>query len=38
MAGLIVGSLDQFVWDKFFRRSSAAAFINELYPTIFEDK
>ena len=38
LAGAIVGSLDQFIWDKFFRRSSAAAFVNELYPSIFKEK
>jgi hypothetical protein len=38
LAGLIAGSLDQFMWDKFFRRSGVAAFINELYPTIFKNQ
>ncbi len=33
--GVAVGALDQFLWDRFFRRSGVAAFINELYPSIF---
>ncbi len=37
--GIGLGFVDQFLWDKFFRRSGVAAFINELYPSIFrEDK
>jgi hypothetical protein len=38
-AGLTLGpaasALDQFVWDRFFRRSGVAAFVHELYPSIF---
>lgn len=34
-AGIALSTIDQFLWDKFFRRSGAAAFINELYPSIF---
>jgi hypothetical protein len=33
--GPIFSALDQFVWDKFARRSGIAAFVNELYPSIF---
>jgi hypothetical protein len=33
--GLALGALDQFAWDKFARRSGIAAFIHELYPSIF---
>ena len=35
VVGVISGILDQFVWDKFFRRSGVAAFVNKLYPSIF---
>ncbi len=34
-AGVALGALDQFAWDKFARRSGIAAFVNELYPSIF---
>jgi hypothetical protein len=33
--GIALSTLDQFLWDKFFKRSGVAAFINELYPSIF---
>jgi hypothetical protein len=33
--GVALGALDQFAWDKFARRSGIAAFIDELYPSIF---
>jgi hypothetical protein len=33
--GIALSTLDQFLWDKFFRRSGVAAFIHELYPSIF---
>jgi hypothetical protein len=33
--GPTMSALDQFAWDKFARRSGIAAFINELYPSIF---
>lgn len=35
VAGLALGALDEFAWDKFARRSGIAAFINELYPSLF---
>lgn len=35
VAGLTLGVLDQFAWDRFACRSGAAAFIHELYPSIF---
>jgi hypothetical protein len=35
VAGFIANTLDYFAWDKFFKRSGAAAFVNELYPSIF---
>jgi len=34
-AGIVLGALDQFAWDKFARRSGVAAFISEMYPSIF---
>lgn len=33
--GVVLGTLDQFAWDKFARRSGVSAFINELYPSVF---
>jgi hypothetical protein len=33
--GVGLSLLDQFAWDKFARRSGIAAFVHELYPTIF---
>jgi hypothetical protein len=33
--GIAVGALDQFAWDKFARRSGVAAFVHELYPSVF---
>ena len=33
--GIALSTLDQFLWDKFFRRSGVAAFIHELYPSLF---
>ncbi len=30
-----LGALDEFAWDKFARRSGIAAFVHELYPSIF---
>jgi hypothetical protein len=38
LVGIVASTLDQFTWDKFFRRSGAAAFVNELYPSIFIEK
>lgn len=38
MLGPAVSALDQFIWDKFFRRSGAAAFVHELYPSIFQEE
>lgn len=35
-AALALGAFDQFILDKLFPRSGAAAFINQLYPSIFE--
>jgi hypothetical protein len=35
VVGIVVGALDQFAWDKFARRSGVAAFVHELYPSIF---
>ena len=35
IAGIALGVLDQFAWDRFARRSGVAAFIHELYPSIF---
>lgn len=37
-SGIVLGALDQFLWDQFFRRSGVAAFINKLYPSIFPDR
>jgi hypothetical protein len=40
-SGVALSILDQFMWDKFFSRSGVAAFVNDLYPSIFktnEDK
>ncbi len=34
-AGIALGALDQFAWDKFARRSGVSAFISEMYPSIF---
>jgi hypothetical protein len=34
-AGIALGALDQFAWDKFARRSGVDAFISEMYPSIF---
>ncbi len=34
--GIALSTLDQFMWDKFFRRSGVAAFVNDLYPSIFK--
>jgi hypothetical protein len=34
--GIALSTLDQFLWDRFFRKSGVAAFINELYPSIFQ--
>jgi hypothetical protein len=36
-AGVVLSTLDQFLWDKCFKRSGVAAFINELYPSLFRD-
>jgi hypothetical protein len=36
LAGLLSSALDSFAWEKFFRRSGVAAFINNLYPSIFK--
>jgi hypothetical protein len=36
VASVVTGVLDQFLWDKFFRRSGVAAFVNKLYPSIFK--
>jgi hypothetical protein len=33
--GVALNILDQFAWDKFARRSGIAAFVHELYPSIF---
>jgi hypothetical protein len=38
LLGLTLGVLDHFIWDRFFRRSGVAAFINELYPSIFAER
>lgn len=35
LVGVAIGALDQFAWDKFDRRSGVAAFVHELYPSIF---
>jgi hypothetical protein len=35
---IAVGALDQFILDKVFPRSGVAAFINELYPSIFNSE
>jgi hypothetical protein len=35
-AGLVASGLDAFIWDAFFKRSGVAAFVNELYPSIFK--
>jgi hypothetical protein len=35
VVGVTLGVLDQFAWDRFARRSGVAAFIHELYPSIF---
>ena len=37
-SGIVLGSLDQFLWDKFFRRSGVAAFVSKLYPSIYRDR
>jgi hypothetical protein len=34
--GIPLSLLDQFLWDKFARRSGVAAFAHELYPSIFK--
>ena len=34
-AGVVLGVLDQFAWDKFARRSGVSAFISEMYPSVF---
>lgn len=34
--GLVSGALDTFVYDRFLPRSGIAAFVNELYPSLFE--
>lgn len=34
--GIPLSALDQFLWDKFSRRSGVAAFAHELYPSIFK--
>jgi hypothetical protein len=36
--GPLASTLDQFIWDKFCRRSGLAAFVHELYPSIFQRK
>jgi len=33
---IALSALDQFMWDRFFKRSGVTAFINELYPSIFQ--
>ncbi len=33
--GMALSVVDQFLWDKCFKRSAVAAFVNELYPSIF---
>ena len=38
VSGLVASALDQFVLDKVLPRSGIAAFVNELYPSIFETK
>jgi len=38
LVGFIASTLDQFICDRFFRRSGVAAFVNELYPSIFKNK
>jgi len=35
LAGVVAGGLDQLMWATLFRRSGAAAFVHELYPSIF---
>jgi hypothetical protein len=35
-SGVVLSTLDQFMWDKFFSRSGVAAFVNDLYPSIFK--
>ena len=35
LGGIALGALDQFAWDKFADRSGIAAFVHELYPSIF---
>jgi hypothetical protein len=34
-AGVVLSALDQFAWDKFARRSGIAAFVDDLYPSVF---
>jgi hypothetical protein len=36
IAAPVLGLLDTFAWDTFTRRSGVAAFVNEMYPSIFE--
>lgn len=36
LPALALGAFDQFILDKLFPRSGVAAFVNELYPSIFE--
>jgi hypothetical protein len=36
--GTALSVLDTFIWDKFFKRSGVAAFVNELYPSIFRNQ
>jgi hypothetical protein len=36
--GVAASALDAFVWDRFFKQDGVAAFINELYPSIFETR
>jgi hypothetical protein len=33
--GISLSALDQFLWDRFARRSGVAAFAHELYPSVF---
>jgi hypothetical protein len=35
LLGSALSVLDQFAWDKFVRRSGLAAFVQELYPSVF---
>jgi hypothetical protein len=34
--GIALSGLDQFLWDRFARKSGPAAFVHELYPSVFE--